>query len=55
MTLVFLLTASPNEIVTVPASALHKGRGRAGGRTGSCTPKQEQGSAAHSSPVSFGA
>jgi hypothetical protein len=32
--------------VTVPVSALHKGRGHAGGRTGSWTPKQEKGSAA---------
>jgi macrolide-specific efflux system membrane fusion protein len=46
---VFFITASAHDVVTVPISALHKGRGHAGGRTGSWTPKKEQGSAAHSS------
>src|SRR5947199_4361950 len=46
---VFFVTASAHDVVTVPVSALHKGRGRAGGRTGSWSPKQEQGSAAQSS------
>lgn len=44
---VFFVTASAHDVVTVPVSALHRGRGRAGGRTGSWTPKQEQGSAAN--------
>ncbi len=43
---VFFVTASAHDVVTVPVSALHKGRGRADGRTGSWTPKQAQGSAA---------
>jgi membrane fusion protein, macrolide-specific efflux system len=43
---VFFVTASAHDVVTVPVSALHKGRGRAGGRTGAWTPKQAQGSAA---------
>jgi macrolide-specific efflux system membrane fusion protein len=43
---VFFVTASAHDVVTVPVSALHKGRGRAGGRTGSWPPKREQGSAA---------
>lgn len=44
---VFFVTASAHDVVTVPVSALHKGHGHAGGRTGSWTPKQGQGSAAH--------
>ncbi|HSC18318.1 MAG TPA: efflux RND transporter periplasmic adaptor subunit [Rhizomicrobium sp.] len=44
---VFFVTASAHDVVTVPVSALHNGRGRAGGRTGSWTPKQGQGPAAH--------
>jgi macrolide-specific efflux system membrane fusion protein len=44
---VFFVTASAHDVVTVPVSALHKGRGHAGGRTGSRTPKREQGSAAN--------
>ncbi len=43
---VFFVAASAHDVVTVPVSALHKGRGRAGGRTGSPAPKWEQGSAA---------
>jgi macrolide-specific efflux system membrane fusion protein len=43
---VFFVTASAHDVVTVPVSALHKGHGRAGGRTGSWTPNQKQGSAA---------
>jgi macrolide-specific efflux system membrane fusion protein len=46
---VFFVTASAHDVVTVPVSALHKGRGRAGGRTGSRPPKLGQGSAAHPS------
>jgi len=49
---VFFVTASAHDVVTVPISALHKGRGHAGGRTGSWTPKKELGSAAHSSASS---
>jgi macrolide-specific efflux system membrane fusion protein len=45
---VFFVTASADDVVTVPVSALHKGRGHAGGRTSSLTPKQEQGPAASS-------
>lgn len=44
---VFFVTASAHDVVTVPVSALHKGHGRAGGRTGSRPPKLGQGSAAH--------
>jgi macrolide-specific efflux system membrane fusion protein len=44
---VFFVTASARDVVTVPVSALHKGRGRAGGRTGSRPPKLGQGSAAY--------
>lgn len=43
---VFFVTAAAHDVVTVPLSALHTGRGRAGGRTGSWTPKQDDGSAA---------
>lgn len=43
---VFFVTASAHDVVTVPVSALHKGHGRAGGRTKSWTPKQDDGSAA---------
>ena len=46
---VFFVTASAHDVVTVPVSALHKGRGHAGGRIGSWAPKQEQGPAAQSS------
>ena len=45
---VFFVTASAHEVVTVPVSALHRGRGRAGGRIGSWAPKREQGPAAQS-------
>lgn len=48
-TQVFFVTASAHDVVTVPVSALHKGRGRAGGRTGSGSPKLGQGLAAHPS------
>jgi macrolide-specific efflux system membrane fusion protein len=46
---VFFVTASAHDVVTVPVSALHKGRGRAGGGTGSWSPKHERDSAALSS------
>jgi hypothetical protein len=44
-----------HDLVTVPVSALYKGSGRAGGRTGSWTPKQAQGSAARFSRWRSGA
>lgn len=47
--------ASAHDVVTVPVSALHKGRGRAGGRTGFWTPNQKQGSAALLSQSTGGA
>lgn len=46
---VFFVTASAHDVVTVPVSALHKGRGRAGGRTASWSPRQGRGSAANPS------
>jgi macrolide-specific efflux system membrane fusion protein len=50
---VFFVTASAHDVVTVPISALHKGRGRAGGRIGSWAPKQEQDPAAQSSAARY--
>ncbi|MFL6689307.1 MAG: efflux RND transporter periplasmic adaptor subunit [Alphaproteobacteria bacterium] len=52
---VFFVTAAAHNVVTVPVSALHKGRGHAGGRAGSWSPKLEPGSAAlsfHAAPGS---
>ncbi|MGH6870161.1 MAG: efflux RND transporter periplasmic adaptor subunit [Rhizomicrobium sp.] len=50
---VFFVTASAHNVVTVPVSALHQGRGHTGGRSGSRTPNQDHASAAQ--PNSRGA
>jgi macrolide-specific efflux system membrane fusion protein len=49
---VFFVTASAHNVVTVPVSALHQGRGRRGGRTRSASPSG--GSAADSSSDASG-
>ncbi|HEX2594014.1 MAG TPA: efflux RND transporter periplasmic adaptor subunit [Rhizomicrobium sp.] len=46
---VFFVTKSARDVVTVPVSALHQGRGHKGGRTRSASPSGQQGSAANSS------
>jgi len=43
---VFFVTASAQNVVTVPVSALHQGRGHTGGRSGTWTPNQGHTSAA---------
>lgn len=43
---VFFVTQSAQNVVTVPVSALHQGRGHTGGRSGSWTPNQGHASAA---------
>ena len=43
---VFFVTQSAQNVVTVPVSALHQGRGHTGGRSGSWTPNQGHTSAA---------
>ncbi len=49
---VFFVTASAHDVVTVPVSALHQGRGRRGGRTNSASPSGPNGSAAAPSAAS---